>query len=150
MSSEYNAIIEARDVVQWSLNRFNEINKRIYEIRERFIEIHPVMEGAVWPDLNSCGKDCLGCPHIRWIKWVKNQKINPQKKWLAVRIEGNPRNYFLSKNQHKLTIKERLMLMKELSDLIKDREMLIKYISGLKKQKTLYSNRSQKHVSETK
>lgn len=148
MTSEYNAVIEAKEVIQWSLNRFNEINKAIYEIRERFIQLHPIVEGTVWPDLNMCGKCCLGCPHIRWVRWVKNQKNNPQKKWLAVRIEGNPRNYFLSKNQHKLTIKERLNLMKELSELTHEREMLIKYISGLKKQKTLYVNRSKNNVSE--
>lgn len=141
--SEYNAVMEAKDIVQWSLVRLNEINQKIFAIRQRFIEIHPIVEGTVWPDLHFCGKECLGCPHLRWIRWQKNLKPNPLKKWLATRIEGNPRNYFLSKNQHKNSITERLALMKEISSLLKEKEMLVKYLGGLKKMKTIYSNRSQ-------
>lgn len=140
--AKYNAVLEAKDVVQWSLVRFNDINKRVFDIRQRFIEIHPIVEGAVWPDLYFCGKECLGCPHLRWVRWQKNLKPNPLKKWLATRIDKNPRNYFLSKNQHKESIQERLSLMRELNVLLKEKEMLVKYLSSLKKIKTIYSNRS--------
>lgn len=63
-------------------------NHLIY-LREQIRLAQPRTHGAVLLELVGCGKDCLGCPHPRWVKWVNRNKQSAKSAptWFATRIQ---------------------------------------------------------------
>ncbi len=71
-SNEHQIIYEKIGPV--SLDRITEINFRLDLISELIKLNQPRKPGAITLHLYGCGKDCLGCPHPKWLVWHSVEK----------------------------------------------------------------------------
>jgi len=63
-------------------------NARLLALQRLIRTAQPKAHGAVLLHLERCGRDCLGCPHPVWVKWV-NRNVQDRKApptWYATRI----------------------------------------------------------------
>lgn len=68
---------------------YDDLNEELFELVETIRETQPRKPGAVLLELYKCGPSgCIGCPHIRWQKWVTRRASRPDKKpyWFATNI----------------------------------------------------------------
>jgi hypothetical protein len=57
-----------------TLKRIEEINESLKASEKAIKDFQPVSTGSITLHLYGCGKDCLGCPHVRWYRWFYNRK----------------------------------------------------------------------------
>lgn len=105
-------------------------------IEHRLIEIDVILRdkqtkthGALTMRFNKCGKNCSGCPHVTWVKWVDPSKSyrRARSKWHGA-IVDNPLRH--ARNKTSLPVKE---FIEEAVELIDKRTRLIANISTMGK-----------------
>lgn len=128
---------------------FESVHERFYGINQRLLEIHnelraaqPKYEDAVDQeragvalDLYSCGQQCLGCPHPRWMKYkwfeVPRTLANPKHKFKAIghELESDP---VLSISRKAANRELLLAMVREAKALIAERADLIAVVTKLR------------------
>lgn len=137
-------IVEARERHKESLNTIylalSEINRRVFVLQDLIKEAQFKQHGSVTLSLNSCGKNCSGCPHPIWLKWVnstKNKRFSTradtvgskstkQSKFVAIKVQ-NPKAIVAQSR----AVKDHTaaMLVAEAVELLDRRALIIKYLS---------------------
>ena len=137
-------IVEARERHKESLNTIylalSEINRRVFALQSLIKEAQFKQHGSVTLSLNSCGKNCSGCPHPIWLKWVnsaKNKRFSTradaaglkstkQSKFVAIKVQ-NPKAIVAQSR----AVKDHTaaMLVAEAVELLDRRALIIKHLS---------------------
>lgn len=142
----FNSVIASGETLHGLLDgvhaRFMEINLRLLEIATELRAAQPKYEEAVKQqsagvalELYSCGHQCLGCPHPRWMKYkwfeVPLTLANPKHKFKAIghAMESDP----VLSISHKAANRELLLaLVREAKALIAERSKMLAVVSKLR------------------
>jgi len=122
-----------------AVKRLRDIDARLFEIRDELKATQPKRNGAIILELKPCGKDCMGCPHIRWKQYkdpskegVKPGQRNPHRKesWNGYVIE-NPLKRIHKTGPFEAVYEKSRALMKEAEKLVEERSRLIGHFSNI-------------------
>lgn len=122
---------------------FTRYNKRLleihHELRNKQLKYEMALvlnRSGIALELYNCGKDCLGCPHVRWIRYhwteVALTKANPEHKFRAVGhlLKSNP---VLSIPRGAKNRQELVSLVHEGQEICQERAKLLRLFSQLRK-----------------
>lgn len=130
MKTAFDSSTKARAISNWAVTRIHEINTRLTEIAQVLRDIQLKRDGVILLELYDCSRNCLGCPHPRWIQW-KWHKNKIRNNWIGHRISGDPIPKLKRSDSFADTYAERLQLSREVKSLIAERSSIIKRLSDL-------------------
>lgn len=115
-----------------ALDRIDEINVRLKELKELIKTNQPRRPGAITLHLYDCGKDCLGCPHPRWLEWYSNKKLEDSP-FLSYKV-NNPLRRLKRTGEFEENAEKVKGYVQEVINLTKERSEIINMLSNLNKK----------------
>lgn len=137
-------VVEVRERHKENLNTIysalSGINRRVFKLQDLIKEAQFKQHSSVTLSLNTCGKNCSGCPHPIWLKWVDTtrskrfstradtagSKVTKASGFVGVKIE-NPKAVVAQSK----AVKDHTaaMLVAEAIDLLDRRAAIVKHLS---------------------
>lgn len=115
-----------------ALHRISEINDRLEDLTDLIKKSQPKKPGAITLHLYGCGKDCLGCPHPKWLVWYSSKK-GDSAAFLSYKTK-NPLRKLKRSGEFAETVDETKKHIQEVMSLLNERSEIANNLSNLNKK----------------